>query len=158
MGLWFPLALMTAAAIFVVLWPLGRRHGAPAAGGERAVYRDQLFELARDRAAGLIGRAEAEAARVEVSRRLLAADAAAHAPSAITLPWRRRLTALAALIALPIGALGLYLVLGAPGLPDQPLTARIDPPLKTRAATAPAPSAAASVIPASNVVGAGDRR
>ena len=48
------------------------------AGSDVAVYRDQLDEIARDRAAGLIGEAEAEAARVEVSRRLIAAaDAAA---------------------------------------------------------------------------------
>jgi cytochrome c-type biogenesis protein CcmH len=125
MGLWLPLALMTAAAIFVVLWPLGRRGVVPASGGERAVYRDQLLELERDRAAGLIGRAEAAAARVEVSRRLLAADAA-QAPPVIASPWRGRVIALVAGIALPIGAIGLYLALGAPRLPDQPLAARND--------------------------------
>ena len=47
--------------------------GAPRAGerggSDIAVYRDQLDEIARDRAAGLIGEAEAEAAKVEVSRR-----------------------------------------------------------------------------------------
>jgi cytochrome c-type biogenesis protein CcmH len=133
MALWFPLALMTAAAIFVVLWPLGRSRVAPAAGGEVAVYRDQMRELERDRAAGLIGRAEAEAARVEVSRRLLAAaEEAERAPSASASPWRRRFTAVAAGVALPIGALGLYLVLGAPGLPDQPLAARTNGPPESR--------------------------
>ena len=79
MILWFVLALMTAAAVFAVLWPLARarRQGRPAAAAphrdEIAVYRDQLDEIERDRAAGRIGEAEAEAARVEVSRRLLAA-------------------------------------------------------------------------------------
>ncbi len=72
MTLWFAFALMTAAAIFAVLWPLGRR-GAVPSGSDLAVYRDQLDEIARDRAAGLIGEAEAEAAKVEVSRRLIAA-------------------------------------------------------------------------------------
>jgi cytochrome c-type biogenesis protein CcmH len=133
MALWFPLALMTAAAIFVVLWPLGRGRVAPAAGGEVAVYRDQMRELERDRTAGLIGRAEADAARVEVSRRLLAAaDTAERAPSATASPWRRRFTAVAAGIVLPIGAIGLYLVLGAPGLPDQPLAARTNGPPESR--------------------------
>jgi cytochrome c-type biogenesis protein CcmH len=37
MALWFPLALMTAAAIFVVLWPLGRSRAVPGSGGEVAV-------------------------------------------------------------------------------------------------------------------------
>jgi cytochrome c-type biogenesis protein CcmH len=125
MALWFPLALMTAAAVFVVLWPLGRRHVSLVSGGDVAVYRDQMRELERDRAAGLIGPAEADAARVEVSRRLIAAaDAAAGAPPAAAAPWRRRFAAVAAGVALPIGALGLYLALGAPGLPDQPLVAR----------------------------------
>jgi cytochrome c-type biogenesis protein CcmH len=133
MALWFPLALMTAAAIFVVLWPLGRSRAVPGSGGEVAVYRDQMRELERDRAAGLIGRAEADAARVEVSRRLLAAaDTAERAPSASLSPWRRRFTALAAGIALPIGALGLYLAVGAPGLPDQPLVARTNGPPESR--------------------------
>src|SRR5712691_10595391 len=92
MTLGLVLALMTAAAIFVVVWPLGRRRTERTSGSEVEVYQDQIREIARDRAAGLIGHAEAEAARVEVSRRLLAAaDAAAGAPSAAGAPWRRRL-------------------------------------------------------------------
>lgn len=125
MALWFPLALMTAAAVFVVLWPLGRARMAPASGGDLAVYRDQMRELERDRSAGLIGASEADAARVEISRRLLAADGAqAEASAASPAPWRRRVIAVAALVALPFGAVALYLALGFPGLPDQPLAAR----------------------------------
>jgi cytochrome c-type biogenesis protein CcmH len=125
MALWFPLALMTAAAVFVVLWPLGRARPAPVSGGDLAVYRDQMRELERDRSAGLIGRAEAEAARVEISRRLLAAaDAQGEAQSASPAPWRRRFIAVASLVALPLGAVALYLSLGFPALPDQPLAAR----------------------------------
>ncbi|MBO0756169.1 MAG: c-type cytochrome biogenesis protein CcmI, partial [Bradyrhizobiaceae bacterium] len=71
--LWLLLALMTAGAILAVLWPLGRRRADRPAANELAVYRDQLQEVERDRAAGTIGAAEAEAARVEVSRRLIAA-------------------------------------------------------------------------------------
>jgi cytochrome c-type biogenesis protein CcmH len=125
MALWFPLALMTAAAVFMVLWPLGRARLATASGGDLAVYRDQMRELERDRSAGLIGSAEADAARVEISRRLLAAaDAQGQAPAASFAPWRRRFIAVAALIALPFGAVAVYLALGFPGLPDQPLAAR----------------------------------
>jgi cytochrome c-type biogenesis protein CcmH len=84
-----------------------------------------MRELERDRSAGLIGSAEADAARVEISRRLLAAaDAQGQAPAASFAPWRRRFIAVAALIALPFGAVALYLALGFPGLPDQPLAAR----------------------------------
>src|SRR5215218_5820356 len=73
MTLWFVFALMTVAAIFAVLWPLGRGSSASAGGSEAVVYRDQLAEIDRDVAAGLIGVSEAEAARVEIGRRLLAA-------------------------------------------------------------------------------------
>src|SRR5512141_1573931 len=99
MTLWLVFALMTAAAIFAVLWPLSRRSAAPG-GSDIAVYRDQLDEIARDRAAGLIGEAEAEAAKVEVSRRLIAAADAAEAETTVSdrSPlWRRRVTAIAGL-------------------------------------------------------------
>src|SRR5215203_2395827 len=128
MTLWFVLALMTAAAILAVLWPLVRRDRAVRSGSDVAVYRDQLEEVQRDRIAGRIGDNEAEAAQVEVSRRLLAAaDADASplpAPPAIAVTRRRRAVALGALVALPLGAAALYLSLGSPSLPDQPLAAR----------------------------------
>ena len=126
MILWFVLVLMTVAAILAVLWPLTWRNVARG-GSDIAVYRDQLDEIARDRAAGLIGAPEAEAAKVEVSRRLLAAaDAAAaeksaHEESSV---WRRRATAIAGLALLPVGAIGLYLILGSPQMPGEPLSAR----------------------------------
>lgn len=126
MALWFIFTLMTAAAIFAVLWPLSRREGARG-GSDIAVYRDQLEEIARDRASGLIGVSEAEAAKVEVSRRLLAAADAAEtekSASATTPVWRRRAAALAGLILLPIGAAVLYLMLGSPQMPGEPLAAR----------------------------------
>ena len=80
MTLWFVFALMTAAAIFAVLWPLGRGNRTKGDGSEAAVYRDQLAEVDRDVSAGLIGAPEAAAARVEISRRLLAAADAQRRP------------------------------------------------------------------------------
>ena len=62
MTLWFVFALMTVAAIFAVLWPLSRSSVPLAGGSEAVVYKDQLAEIDRDVAAGLIGVAEAEAA------------------------------------------------------------------------------------------------
>jgi len=132
MTLWLVLALMTAAAIFAVLWPLAR-HAPIHRGSDLNVYRDQLEEIGRDRDAGRIGDAEAEAARLEVSRRLLAAantkDAFA-APN--TSPSRRRMVALAALILLPVGVVGLYLTWGSPLLPHAPLFARLNLPAEQR--------------------------
>jgi cytochrome c-type biogenesis protein CcmH len=124
MTLWFGLALMTAAAIFAVLWPLARKFSRPNSGSDIAVYRDQLEEVRRDRAAGLIGAQEAAAAETEVSRRLLAAAGAKTASMGST-PARQRAAAVAALALLPAGAAGIYLALGSPMLPDQPLAPRL---------------------------------
>lgn len=117
---------MTAMAMVAVLWPLARARGRPQSGNDLAVYRDQLEEIARDRAAGQIGEIEAEAARVEVSRRLImAADAEAAAPDpARAAPWHRRLIAIMGLLVLPLGATGIYLSVGSPELPSEPLAAR----------------------------------
>jgi cytochrome c-type biogenesis protein CcmH len=127
MTLWFGLALMTVAAVLAVLWPLSRRGRGLRSGSDVAVYRDQLEEIERDRAAGLIADNEAAGAKVEVSRRLIAAaDApAAAAGNAAAATRRRRAVAAAALVALPLGAAALYLTLGSPLLPDQPLAARL---------------------------------
>lgn len=130
MTLWLAFALMTGAAVFAVLWPLARDKPLRT-GNDIAVYRDQLDEIQRDRAAGLIGTAEAEAARVEVSRRLIAAaDAAAteqpaEGKSALL---HRRMTAIAGLVLLPAGALAFYLTIGSPDLPGEPLAARVRSP------------------------------
>jgi len=135
MTLWFLFALMTAAAIFAVLWPLARRHREGAGASDVAVYRDQIEEIGRDRAAGLIGEAEAEAARVEVSRRMIAAADGAAQESAATRPggtFRRRATAVTALIALPAVAAAFYLTLGSPQLPGQPVAGRATTPLQER--------------------------
>jgi cytochrome c-type biogenesis protein CcmH len=132
MTLWIVLALMTAAALGAVLWPLRRRAAAAAKTADPndvAVYRDQLVEIERDKATGLIGEPEAEAARVELSRRLLAAADRMRGAQA-TGPdgggeKPRRLAAAGALVALPVGAIAFYLAIGSPSLPDEPLAARI---------------------------------
>jgi len=130
MILWIIFALMTAAAILAVLWPLGRKAAASRGGDDIAVYQDQLEEIGRDRSSGLIGQPEAEAARVEVSRRLLAAaDAQAMAAqptaSAAQSLWRRRAGAIAALLVLALLPLCFYLMLGSPNVPGQPAVARV---------------------------------
>ena len=124
MALWFVFALMTAAAVFAVLWPLGRDTCTQTGGTEAAVYTDQLAEIDRDLAAGLIAEPDADAARVEISRRLLAAaDGARAAPSNVSLNLRRAVSVLA-LAGLPALAAAFYLPLGSPRMPDFPLADR----------------------------------
>jgi cytochrome c-type biogenesis protein CcmH len=132
MTLWFVFALMTAAAVFAVLWPLGRRGRPQNDGSETTVYKDQLTEVDRDLATGLIASSEAEAARVEISRRLLAAaDNQRDPPVASSLPLRR-LAAVLALVGLPIVSLAIYLPLGSPRLRDFPLAQRTHAPDATQ--------------------------
>jgi cytochrome c-type biogenesis protein CcmH len=132
MILWVIFALMTAAAIFAVVWPLGRAPRVSAGGSDLAVYKDQLKEIDSDRASGLIGEAEAEAARLEISRRLLAAAEAPTGDGAATLASpkaeRRRLAAVAALAVLTLGPLGFYIALGSPNIPGEPAFARVTTP------------------------------
>jgi cytochrome c-type biogenesis protein CcmH len=120
MILWPIFALMTLAAIFAVGWPLARRQKADRSGSDIAVYRDQLDEIDRDQAASLIGGVEADAARVEVSRRLIAAAETAKAASAVAAPGPagryRFVTLAAAIVLLPLGAAVTYLSLGSPNL------------------------------------------
>lgn len=132
MILWIVIALMTAAAILVVLWPLARGAGPSRTGSDLLVYQDQLEEIDRDRRAGTIGEAEAEAARIEVSRRLLAAADAKPTGDAPASPAQRlrhrRVAAVAALIVVPFVPLGFYFMLGSPDVPAQPAFARAQTP------------------------------
>jgi cytochrome c-type biogenesis protein CcmH len=140
MTLWFWFALITAAVIFSVLWPLRRAQKERGTGSDVAVYRDQLAEIRRDRLSGLIGEVEAKAAQVEISRRLLAAADAADARSqnnpATDSLRRRRVVALVTLVGLPLGTFALYLLVGSPNLPAQPLAARLNAPLEKRSISA----------------------
>ncbi len=132
MILWVIFAVMTAAATLAVLWPLGRVPRSVRGGSDFLVYKDQLEEIGRDRASGLIGEAEAEAARLEVSRRLLAAaeppPSAAAAAARAQRPDRRGVAAAAALVILIAGPLGLYVALGSPSIPGEPAFARVSTP------------------------------
>src|ERR1700674_3359477 len=130
MILWPILTLMTLGAVIAVWWPLARRQGSVRSGSDIAVYRDQLDEIDRDQAASLIGNVEAEAARVEVSRRLIAAAETAKArsvaPAAGPAGWYRRATLAAAIVLLPVGAGAVYLSLGSPGLVSVSMNAATD--------------------------------
>ncbi|QJP13939.1 c-type cytochrome biogenesis protein CcmI [Starkeya sp. ORNL1] len=128
MLLWTAFALMTGAAILAVLWPLRVQREDRLAGdaeADLAVYRDQLAEIERDRASGLIGTSEGDAARTEVARRMLRA---AERSGEATHPsdTRRRAAAVLALIGVPLLAGALYLNLGSPTYEGQPLAARLD--------------------------------
>ncbi|WP_432444456.1 c-type cytochrome biogenesis protein CcmI [Rhizobium leguminosarum] len=126
---WILVAVMTAALAVILLYPLLR--GAKAAenirAGEAAVYRDQLRELDRDLNGGLITPEEADYARAEIGRRLIAVSA--DEPAETPKPARHhRFTEAFVLLLLPVLGLCLYLTTGRPDLPSQPLEARLENP------------------------------
>jgi len=120
---------MTALAALAVLWPLSRARAVKAAReADLAVYRDQLAEIGRDAKAGRLPPAEAEAARTEVARRMLAADAARETGAGedpARSARRRRAAAVAALVFVPAFAASLYFALGSPAIPGAPLAERL---------------------------------
>ena len=125
MLLWIIIALLTGAAVMAVLAPLGRDQAvADPQEQARRVYLDQLAELERDKADGRISLNEATAARAEIARRILSTDDGKPQPRRMGGHGARRVIALVALAGIPIVSLSLYLGLGAPGVPGQPLAAR----------------------------------
>jgi cytochrome c-type biogenesis protein CcmH len=117
--IWFAVLLLTLAALITVLPPLLKGAKAIAASdSDLAVYRDQLREVDVDEARGLISAAEADAARIEIKRRILALAPSA-APARET-PRGAKMLALVVAVAVTGGSVGLYLMLGRPGLPAQP--------------------------------------
>lgn len=121
---WLAAAALTLVASLAVLLPLSRPAGVRAAGHDLAVYRDQLDELERDAARGVIGAPEAEEARAEIARRMIRAD---RASDDVEDParGRGRMIGAAAVLAIPLISWGVYAVLGSPDLPSQPLSARL---------------------------------
>ncbi|MCB1500446.1 MAG: c-type cytochrome biogenesis protein CcmI [Bauldia sp.] len=130
MTLWIVMAVLAAAVSLTVLVPLFRsgRGALAMADQEVSVYRDQLGELDRDLERGVIAPAEAEAARTEIARRLIRADGARQTVRSSQSETPRRVAAATAVVAMPLLALGLYVSLGNPGLPDAPLAARLAAP------------------------------
>lgn len=128
MMFWIAAAGITAGAVALIATPLLKAARPIARRGDYdlEVYRDQLAELERDVQRGLISPQQAGSAKAEIGRRMLAIDAAAgDAPPSAPPPSKRsRLLALAVAGLIPVGALAIYLPLGAPDLPARPLAQR----------------------------------
>ena len=114
-------------------WPFLRRGAVEPNEAEHAIsiYRDQRDELQRDSRNGLISEAEREAAEQEIERRALRAGRMLDA--GISVARRSPVFALIAVLLTVGGSVGLYGLIGAPGVRDQPLAARQEALLERRA-------------------------
>jgi len=119
-------AVLTALVVAVLLHPLLRRRKDTVAeeSQDLTVYKAQLAEIERDLAAGTLPSAAAGTSRLEVQRRILAADADRRSAVASGAPAKR--PALALLLLLPLAGPGLYSLLGNPDQPAQPHADRED--------------------------------
>jgi cytochrome c-type biogenesis protein CcmH len=131
---WTIAALMVAGAAAALALPLLRKKvdGTDPAEYDMEVFRDQLAELEREHGRGVITDDEIEAARTEIARRMLAADARRQKPAAREAAGSMtgvRILAGALVITLSAGAVLLYLQIGAPGTPDMPLAQRTGLPV-----------------------------
>lgn len=136
MSFWIVVAAMAVAASAALALPLFRTRVAETDPEEfdLEVYRDQIAELERDHERGVLTQAEIEAARTEIARRILAADARLNARADRQAAGGNReawsagtaVLAVALAILVPLGAVFLYLEVGQPGRPDMPLSARAD--------------------------------
>lgn len=123
--------IAAAMAVLCLGWPalrLLRKRGqgeSHAAAFDLQVYRDQLREVDRDLARGVVNEADAELARTEISRKILDADRALQAGQRThSAPRAASMAAVVLLLGTMGGAFALYGQLGAPGYPDQPLAER----------------------------------
>lgn len=135
---WLGLFLIGALALLPLLWAFRRQRQTvltPDAGltGERGsalvLYQGQMSEIERDLSLGLIAPEEYESAKLEVQRRLLAADRMTDA--ALKGSGRGKIAAV--VLALPLAGLALYMVNGHPFMPPQPHVSAqetLDPAMK----------------------------
>lgn len=119
------IALAVAVILMRAFWA-GQRDMGASAGYDLQVYRGQLADLEKDKARGVVTEDEAERLRVEISRRILAADTAASEVQAAQEERRgSKLWGYGIGAVILAGAFGVYTQIGAPGYPDLPLEKRI---------------------------------
>ncbi len=124
---WIVTGLLAAAAAALVIARAGsvaRRAQSSVEDPALSVYRRQLAELDGQATEGLLGAEELRAARTEAGRRLLRTADARVAPERVG-GRGSRLAVVLASVATAGAALGCYLLLGAPGLKDQPYATRL---------------------------------
>ena len=129
--IWLIFAVLTACVILGITRSLRRASSSEnARASEIEAYKLQLGELDREEERGTLGKEEAQQTRAEVSRRLLRAsrqgvEATSKKPRALN----AALSFIAVAAVVSLGSIGTYVYYGKPGIPDQPLEARLSAPL-----------------------------
>lgn len=123
MVFWLICLMLALIVVAIVVAPLLRAAEPVDAAPELAIYKDQLAEIERELAGGVIDAAEARRAKAEIARRLLDADKVVR--NTVETAGTSRGAALAAAAVILAVSGGMYWRLGAPGYPDLPLSERL---------------------------------
>ncbi|MDR3526396.1 MAG: c-type cytochrome biogenesis protein CcmI [Rhizomicrobium sp.] len=129
--LWLLFAVLCLAVLAMLVVPLlrGGAEARPRVDYDIVVYRSQLAEIDQEVEEGLLTAEQAEAARAEVHRRMLAAEDAElqlpQQPLARASKYARLGAIVAIALIIPIGSGALYAALGSPSLPGKPYMWRI---------------------------------
>jgi len=149
MTLWFILTIMTSAAAVWLAVPLIRRFERPRGetAGDVEVYRDQLREVERERDEGLIDDAQAETARIEIKRRILATGRLQPDVMPGLSGAERSFALVGATGIVVLGAVILYAVTGSPDLASTQSARPSPPPFTAQSRTAAGAQPGATAMP-----------
>ena len=130
MLLWTVIIILTLIAVSVILLPVFSKKNLPIAPSSHDlnVYKNQLTEIDNDLERGTINPDEAKAAKVEISRRILAASAELENTPNESQRISKPLITFSIVLLIPISAIGIYLYSGSPEIPDMPLVTRMSLP------------------------------
>ena len=124
-GFFISAGAMTVMVAVVLIQAMrqGQQSDAPAGAEDLIIYRDQLAEVDRDLARGVLPPEEASRLRTEVQRRIL--DAGRSLTAKPNLAPSHPAIAVSVVVLALLGSGALYLNLGAPGYPDLPIATRL---------------------------------
>jgi len=125
---WIAVAFITFLVTAGVVYPLTRGHGAlaPEFHYDREIYKARLSEIDNDLAIDRISAEEAEAAKAEEGRRLITSSNPKSAANSSKKSGPNNWAVWGAVFFLPLFTVSMYLMSGAPNLPDQSLSARLN--------------------------------
>jgi cytochrome c-type biogenesis protein CcmH len=120
MTLWLIFTIMISVAAVLLSAPFVRHFGQPQldVAGDLEVYRDQLREIENELRLGLIDDAQADAGRIEIKRRALAADKIAQSVMPKLSQTERSFAMICVVAIVVFGSIALYAITGKADLPS----------------------------------------
>ena len=129
MLLWLIIIVLLAGTLGAILYPLykGEDTFLSREAFDANIFKDQLKAIDRELDEGQIEDKDAQSARIEISRQIIESSDKADKSPSFSAEGRElsRTSAIALALVVPLLAIGLYLKIGNPELPDLPLEARL---------------------------------